>query len=425
MKKQPPAPRAPEPAPLDPLDLALAADVEVFPSDLALLAKSPHPEIRRTVAENPNTPEKTLFTLWLEFPEAMLANPIIDFWDFNDPGWIESRCPPDLASRLYLLFAAKNYDTSIHSLFALHPRRRLIGLILRDFHAPTAAAALRDPHASIRKAIVPHAQKLPLDQLLSIANDSDPASQDLFCDILDAFSKKPESDPFDHSHIEILLAHENPKIRLKASALHRISHASLLRLCHDPDPAIRTAVASNTQYADIQKLLAADPDESIRATLAASPRLTEVGGLLLMADPSPAVRRTLAANPKAPVRVLDRFSIHQALEILAALLLNPATSKRKLFFILQNAPPELENTHPEARHRAARSLKADRNYQHTKGFREELFEFLARDRDPRVRLFAAEKSPTSKETLITLASDPCEKVRATAQDRLKRMWDYS
>lgn len=408
----------------DPSDLAAAANVERPHANLALLAKSSHPEIRRAVAENPNTPEKTLLTLWLEFPETMLANPIIDFWDFNDPGWIESSCPPDLASRLYLFFVAKNYDTSLHCLFALHPRRRLIGLILRDFHAPTAAAALRDPHPSIRKAIVPHAQKLPLDQLLSIANESNPASQDLFCEILEAFSKNPESDPFDHQHIESLIAHENPKIRLKASALHRISHASLLRLCRDPDPAIRTAVASNTQYADIQKLLAADPDESIRATLAASPRLTEGGGLLLLADPSHAVRLKLAANPKAPVRVLDRFSIHEPLEILAALLTNAASSMRKLFFVLQNAPPELENTHPEARHRAARSLKADRNYQHTKEFRKELFEFLALDRDPRLRLFSAEKFPTSKETLITLASDPCEKVRATAQDRLKRMWDY-
>jgi len=92
--------------------------------------------------------------------------------------------------------------------------------------------------------------------------------------------------------------------------------------------------------------------------------------------------------------------------------------------ILAGSSPRRTRARIGARHRAARSLKADRNYPHTTGFRKELFEFLARDRDPRLRLFSAEKFPTSKETLITLASDPCEKVRATAQDRLKRMWDY-
>lgn len=412
----------PDPLQPDPSDLAAAANVEHPHAQLARLAASHHPEIRRAAAENPNTPAQTLFTLWLEFPEAMPANPIIALWDFHDPGWIEARCTPEMAAHLYLFFAGRNYDTTLGAPFEPNHRRRLVGICLRQFHAHAAAAALRDPHPPIRKDVLPHAQKLPTDRLLAIA--AIPACRDLFCQLLNAFSRNPAADPFGHDHIDCLLGHADREIRLGACSLHRISHASLLRLCRDPDPAIRTAVASNTQYADIQKNLAADPDESIRATLAASPRLTEAGGLLLMADPSPAVRHTLAANPKAPVRVLDRFSIHQPLEILAALLTNPATSKRKLFFVLQNAPPELETTHPEARHRAARSLKADRNYKHTKEFRKELFEFLARDRDPRLRLFAAEKFPTAKETLITLASDPCEKVRATAQVNLKRFHRY-
>lgn len=422
MEKQPPSPCEPTPAPPDPADLSAAGDVEHPPADLALLAQSPHPEIRRTVAENPNTPEKTLLTLWLEFPEAMPANPIIHLWDFHDPGWIDSWCTPELAAHLYLFFAGRNYDTTLGAPFEPHHRRRLVGICLRQFHAPTAAAALGDPHPPIRNDVLPQAQKLPIDRLLAIGEI--PECRDLFCQLLHSFSRNPPADPFEHHHIDSLLAHGDRNIRLGACSLNRISHASLLRLCRDPDPAIRTAVASNTQYADIQKLLAADPDESIRAALAASPRLTQAGCLPLVSDSSPAVRHTLAANPKAPVSVLDRFSIHQPLEILAALLLNPATSMRKLFFILQNAPPELETTHPEARHRAAKSLKADRNHQHTKGFRKELFEFLARDRDPRIRHFAAEKSPTSKETLIILASDPCDKVRATAQDRLKQRRDY-
>ena len=65
--------------------MASAKDVGTSPQELDHLASSDNSEIRRTAAENPNTPFKTLWKLVGEFPTAILNNPIFELSRLRHP----------------------------------------------------------------------------------------------------------------------------------------------------------------------------------------------------------------------------------------------------------------------------------------------------------------------------------------------------
>ena len=75
-----------------------ASDPTTPPDILASLAKSSETAVRRAVAENPNTPVDVLNTLWNKFPEALLANPIIAFWELTEPAALQKNFHPQHAS---------------------------------------------------------------------------------------------------------------------------------------------------------------------------------------------------------------------------------------------------------------------------------------------------------------------------------------
>ena len=98
-----------------------ASDPTTPPDILASLAKSSETAVRRAVAENPNTPVDVLNTLWNKFPEALLANPIIAFWELTEPAALQKNISPAacLASYNHLRKKGADLAPQIHTHEAL------------------------------------------------------------------------------------------------------------------------------------------------------------------------------------------------------------------------------------------------------------------------------------------------------------------
>ena len=73
--------------------IEMAKAEKTGPYNLEELALIQSREVHRALASNANTPEDLLQSLWVNWPEAILENPIIDIWDLTQSNYPKKFCP--------------------------------------------------------------------------------------------------------------------------------------------------------------------------------------------------------------------------------------------------------------------------------------------------------------------------------------------
>lgn len=131
--------------------------------------------------------------------------------------------------------------------------------------------------------------------------------------------------------VEILTRDQSARVR--AGTARRTNSATMLRLlAMDPEPSVRTAVAANLHTEDLILVeLASDPSTSVRLAIARADKVNEVSGSIyalalqtaepyqretpvaaltvLSDDLDPSVRATVAAHPLLPISAFLRLAV--------------------------------------------------------------------------------------------------------------------
>lgn len=110
-------------------DAQLANNPHASPQFLDRIAASSNWELRRLVASNPNTPTETLWQLGIDFPEAVLANPIFELLQLERLDLASTIPPATLTSLLqcervpkqFMEYALAQQDYSLWLAVAYNP----------------------------------------------------------------------------------------------------------------------------------------------------------------------------------------------------------------------------------------------------------------------------------------------------------------
>jgi hypothetical protein len=112
-----------------PADIEIATSPNTNPKLLRQIASGKHGELRRLVASNPNTPTDVLWMLAIDFPEAVLSNPIWDLLQVEQldlvakipPASLTSLLQCDRVPRKFMDYAVTQQDYSLWLAVAYNP----------------------------------------------------------------------------------------------------------------------------------------------------------------------------------------------------------------------------------------------------------------------------------------------------------------
>ena len=385
-----------------------ASDPTTPPDILASLAKSSETAVRRAVAENPNTPVDVLNTLWNKFPEALLANPIIAFWELTEPAALQKNISPAacLASYNHLRKKGADLAPQIQTHEAL---KKALEHAFRQQDTRVFAHAPSDPIAGVRLMFVKIAkdysssarffyEKAPEAAWQSLSNDSDPAVRLSFAEWLrGAVSNEMEKPiPSFNQAARALAACNEEDVFLQLANCPPIPADVVQRLALSNSLEIRSALSrcTNTPPESLEWLCKA-PDETVRLAFAKNCRLAHAH-MLLLTDPSLEVRKSLASNFRVARKILLQFDPNDHPAVLRNIFLNGHAGAELRSRIFTNANPDLKKViahsgfrltpkfyfaHKNHIPHEVRSLLTERN-----GLHPQIAADLAVDSDPKIRI---------------------------------------
>jgi len=418
-----------------------ASDPTTPPDVLANLARSEDASVRRAVAENPNTPLEVLNRLWDKFPSAMLANPIIPFWELTEPASLQTNISPcaRLASYNYLRKSGADLLPHIHTLESL---KKAMEQAFRDENIRVFEQAPSDPSADLRllflkaaKSYSSHAEffylKAPAKAWQRLARDPHSEVRLCFAEFLRSTYRDTEtpSPAFIQAARDLAMPND-------AEVFLHLAHCPLIpadvvqRLALSDSPEIRRAL-SKCRYTPPESIegLCKDSDESVRLAFATNCQLAQAHELLVK-DPSQKVREALAANYHMSRRILLQFDMGDHPAVLKKVFLNRLAGEELRTRILKDAHPDVRtvvayegfrltprfyNAHKKLLSREVRLLLTKRN-----GLHPEIAADLAADPDPNIRMNIARRlrgqycwrdTHANLALLERFASDPEKEIR--------------
>jgi len=390
-----------------------AYDPTTPPDVLANLARSEDASVRRAVAENPNTPLEVLNRLWSKFPEALLANPIIAFWELTEPAALQKNISPAacLASYNHLRKKGAYLAPQIHTHEAL---KKAVEHAFRQQDTRVFAHAPSDPIAGVRLMFVKIAkgnssnarffyEKAPEAAWQSLSNDSDPVVRLSFAEWLrEAVSNEMEKPiPSFNQAARALAACKQEDVFLQLANCPPIPADVVQRLALSDSLEIRSALSrcTNTPPQSLEWLCKA-PDESVRLAFAKNCRLAQAH-MLLLSDPSLEVRKSLASNFRVARKILLQFDPNDHPSVLRNVFLNGHAGAELRSRIFTNTNPDLKKViahsgfrltpkfyfaHKNHIPHEVRSLLTERN-----GLHPQIAADLAVDSDPEIRIKIAHR----------------------------------
>ena len=231
--------------------LRLASDPTTPAETLTQLAESSGAAVCYQLAINPNTPEPSLRQLWVSHPLAALENPILAYRALTTSDRFHKLLPGEVKLALYDALRREKRHQELEAYLPEDDRCKWL-----IYHQDTKDAA-----------------KLPSDLMESI-----------------------------HRHLAT-----DSSVEVRMAMLDRLPTKKLHLFATDPDIDVRKRLASKTQYRYYYDdsigmydtsidILCRDPDESVRAIVAATTSLTASAHETLAGDSSFAVKEILASE---------------------------------------------------------------------------------------------------------------------------------
>ena len=268
-----------------PPELALqASDPLTNPQTLANLAKT-HPTLGGLLAANPNTPMPLLLELWMTHPLALIENPVLAFQALSSGKTFAELIPLRVKFALYGAIRQADRLEDLEIYLPDEVRCKWIDLINRQDLALIEAWLASDSIPAIRLYI---AKTIPLALLQAQAND--PSIE-----------------------VRLVLASR------ARNCLLPTTEPIIDQLAADPDPTVRTTLAEGTALTSTaHELLSRDPLFLIKKILAQTAQsknnLAESGWRnLYQAEVS--LRNALSKNPSCHPAVLFDLALHEDLKI--------------------------------------------------------------------------------------------------------------
>lgn len=333
--------------------LAAASDPSTPADVLKGFADSPDRAVQRATAANPNTPVESLRKLWELHPDCILANPVLELWEFARA---ESAADFIGQKNLLALFNLLHAQGAEHPPHIFTPGKLLsMARTAVSWKDPAAFAALPFfKHARIRSCLVANPARMNLlaffeahapDAVwMALASDPDADVRRGFAELLHSSGGKSSARQQAIDASARALARDT-----RPEVLAHLAHCSLLpadlveRLHRLPDPAIREGLA-RCVFAPlgIQEKLAADPDERVRLSMATHSESTGIHRILLR-DPSAAVRKRLAQNRAVLLETLSLFDPRDDAAVVEAAFDNPNADSSLRERILREAAPGVQS----------------------------------------------------------------------------------
>ena len=268
-----------------PPELALqASDPLTNPQTLANLAKT-HPTLGGLIAANPNTPMPVLLELWMTHPLALIENPVLAFQALSSGKTFAELIPLRVKFALYGAIRQADRLEDLEIYLPDEVRCKWIDLINRQDLALIEAWLASDSIPAIRLYI---AKTIPLALLQAQAND--PSIE-----------------------VRLVLASR------ARNCLLPTTEPIIDQLAADPDPTVRTTLAEGTALTSTaHELLSRDPLFLIKKILAQTAQsknnLAESGWRNLY-QTEVSLRNALSKNPSCHPAVLFDLALHEDLKI--------------------------------------------------------------------------------------------------------------
>lgn len=348
----------------------LAEDPETAPEILSELARNEDQFVRQKVTANPNTPAEILFQLGAEFPDTLLANPVLSLLFLENPNLTEQipaetlsqliRCEmvpefllekavkrSDLPLLLALTINPKTPVTTLQKLsrsktYKLREAAKLHINLFREIedwreiaHHKIKTLVIQELNQSslyplwIKETIpekiveiLPHECYLRLLEKATVG-----ARVKRSTPVLSLFTEAEYS-------TQSLSTEQGFLSRLKLALHPQTPPDSFVQLAMDCDPVIRRAVVCNLSIPiELLKQLAMDSDYRVRQKVAEHPKTPVILLETLAKDSDYRVRQKVAEHPKTPATLLETFVKDSATEVRRSLSRNlntPATILLKL-----------------------------------------------------------------------------------------------
>lgn len=428
------------------LSILVAANPGTPPDVLAQLAMTSDRCVLKAIAANPNTPMESLMRLGCEFPEELLANPIVELLLLENPNFIGEMLEETLTALLkvrtvpeYMMkLASKRKEEDILLALANNafcPKGILETLKLAEYESVQEAAKL---HVIWGEETAPELVGDPekvLSPFLPKTYFTHYFDNEILLGRLEAippFMMGCGSSEYIRSIMEPTGLKKNQSLLLSQTVFSTHVRRCLARnsntpvtfletLAGDSDFEVRGYVAENSNTPQkILEILVTDSDSSIRASVAANSNTPQKILETLATDSDSSIRANVAANSNAPQRVLETLAkdsdswvrSHVAKnskasqKVLETLATDSDSYVRSYIAANSNTPVKILETLAGNSYSERRSLAINPNTPVT------VLETLAGDDDSIVRLDVAKNSKTPVKVLETLAGDAESSVRS-------------
>jgi len=328
-----------------------ASDPSTPAEELSLLARAQKKSVQRAVAQNPNTPLDVLNSLWQKYPDCMLANPIIAFWELTQPGHIEEKITP-IAFLIVYNHLKKNGEAIPQHIFSSKVAKKMISNAFNERDPRVFDHAAQEEMPEIRASII-EAAKYDAAFFHDHAPDAiwEIYARDASSDFLRAFARvlrtiahtvnSPRPAFFEVARR--LSELEDDVIDQQLAQCPQMPEEITNRLVRSSNHGIRHALSCSLYFSEqAVKWVCSDFDEDIRIQFAhASPNATV--HKFLLKDRSRKVRETLAANLNITPDILSQFDIKDHPSVLKSVFKNPQASYDLQSRIFKEGHAEVKN----------------------------------------------------------------------------------
>ncbi|BAZ41817.1 hypothetical protein NIES4101_77850 [Calothrix sp. NIES-4101] len=275
--------------------IAVASNINTPVHILEKLAGNKDAWVRRTVFQNPSTPNP-IFQLFHEY-KAAIANP-------------------------------QTSATKLSEIATREWEHTLIGVASHPHTPPEVLAKLATKKAWEIRAMVAKNPHVPMQVLEELA-------QDKRLGVRIAVAKNPQTPA---SLLVRLLQDKKTDLRRdlrREIAKHpNITSAILELLVRDADYYVRVGVAENPQTpVEILAHLANDKDAYVRKHVAQNPRITEAILLQLASDADSSVRQHVVCNPNTPISILTKLAFDEVSRVRYSVAENYSTPDNILGYL--------------------------------------------------------------------------------------------
>jgi hypothetical protein len=322
----------------------IAANPATPATILEALSVEKNDAIRKNLARNPNAPVSLLLNLINEYPEELLANPIIllltlaqpDFLKkIPGPAWLKLLNYTQLPSGWlqWLLQDAQEQYARVRQKAFLRDSRAFLPLLLIDPHIVLKNISLLTTRQ--KKYVIKHCKLVNATTLSQLAQTQEIELQHAVAlhlrtpgEILEHLAT---GDPTvrravaSNSHLPSHLLHQlaedsEATVRSRIAHHHQTEQADLRRLANDENAEVRAAVALHRRLDDdLYWQLANDSETLVRAALARNVCTPQDVLALLAHDTETAVRANAAHNPRLPAECFFALSEDPAEDVLKSL----------------------------------------------------------------------------------------------------------